>query len=191
MRALAKACRVDSSFPAQIAVIVSNKAAAPGVDWARAEGLPVEVVTQPKGTDKKVFEKELQDVLARYKPDLVCLAGFMKLLSPDFVESWPDRIVNIHPSLLPEYKGLNTHERALADGKKEVGCTVHFVRPAMDAGPIIVQRRVPVYEGDTSETLAERVLTQEHIAYPEAIRFIGEGRIKLSGERVLIDGACG
>lgn len=173
MEALIRACAAPD-FPARVAVVVSNRPDAAGLTKAVRAGIPIEVVDHKKFSDKELFETALQKALARHPVDLICLAGFMRILSADFIKYWPERIVNIHPSLLPDYKGLNTHERVLVDRRAETGCTVHYVIPAMDEGPVILQKKVPVRPGDTAETLSARVLAQEHIAYPEAVRMIAE-----------------
>lgn len=183
MQALAQACH-GRDCGAEIAVIISNRPDAGGIEWAGAQGLATEIVDHKTFAAKADFESRLLDILHHYRTDLVCLAGFMRLLSEDFVENWRNRMINIHPSLLPEYKGLNVHERVLADGCCESGCTVHFVRPEMDTGPIIIQRRVPVLPDDDPGRLANRILEQEHIAYPEAVRLISQGKIKIVDEQV-------
>lgn len=182
MDALVTAC-ADPAFPARISVVISNRPDALALAKAAAAGIATDIVDHTLYKTKADFEGALGEALAAHDVDLICLAGFMRLLSADFVNRWPDRIVNIHPSLLPAYKGLHTHERALADGVAEAGCTVHFVRPAMDDGPVIVQKSVPVLPGDTADSLAARVLAQEHIAYPEAIRLIAEG-VRIVNETV-------
>lgn len=188
LQALIDAC-ARPGYPARIAVVVSNRPDAAGLDRARAAGLRTETLDHRGFPSRESFDQALDALLRRYPVDLICLAGFMRILTAGFVARWPDRIVNIHPSLLPDYKGLDTHARALADNRAQAGCTVHFVRPAMDDGPIIVQKAVPVLPGDTPDTLAARVLEQEHSAYPEAVRLIAEGRVRIEGERVRIDGA--
>ena len=177
MQALIKACE-DPEFPARINVVISNFPEAAGLEKAQSANIPTEVVNHKDFKTREYFEKALLGTLAKYEVDLICLAGFMRLLSPYFLHPWEERIINIHPSLLPDYKGTNTHERVLEDGKTESGCTVHHVIPEMDSGPVILQKRVPVLEGDTPETLAARVLEQEHIAYPEAVRLIARKRPK-------------
>lgn len=185
MEALINACRT-ADYPAHPSIVIADNPGAGGLAKAAQAGIPTAIVDRAAYDSRASFEQALQQTLKAHPVDLVCLAGFMRLLSPDFVTAWPDRIVNIHPSLLPAYKGLNTHERALADGVAETGCTVHFVRPAMDAGPIIIQRKVPIRPGDTPDSLAGRVLAEEHAAYAEAVRLIGEGRIALVNEQVEI-----
>jgi phosphoribosylglycinamide formyltransferase-1 len=158
-------------YPAEIALVVSNRPDAAGLAHARAAGIATEVVDHTRfGKDREAFEHALQAVLEQNRIELVCLAGFMRLLTPWFVEHWSGRLLNIHPALLPAFKGLNTHERAIATGAKTHGATVHFVVPEMDSGPIIAQAEVPVLTTDTPETLAARVLTVEHRIYPEALR---------------------
>jgi len=188
LQSLIESCARED-FPARIAVVISNRPEAAGLDRARKAGIPTEIVDHRLFKDRESFEGALDTTLRRYPLDLICLAGFMRILTSGFVEKWPDRIINIHPSLLPDYKGLDTHARALADGRAEAGCTIHFVRPAMDDGPILLQKRVAVQPQDTADTLAARVLEQEHIAYPEAVRLIAEGRVRIEGERVVVSPA--
>lgn len=173
-QALIDACARDD-FPAEIAVLLSNRPDAAGLKRAEKAGIPTAIVDHKlyKG-DKPAFESAIQEALSGYEIDLICLAGFMRILSPAFLAKWPERVINIHPSLLPDYKGLNTHERVLANKGRESGCTVHYVVPEMDSGPVIVCKPVPVVDGDTPETLAARVLEQEHVAYPEAVSLIAQ-----------------
>ena len=167
----------DDEYPAEIALVVSNRPEAAGLGHARAQGITTSIVDHAQfGKDREAFERALQDVLTAHRIDLVCLAGFMRLLTPWFVGQWQGRMLNIHPALLPAFKGLHTHERALAAGVKTHGATVHFVSPEMDSGPIIAQAEVPVIDGDTPETLAARVLEAEHRIYPQALRQVAEGR---------------
>ncbi len=188
LEALADAC--DSpDYPAEIALVVSNNRDAAGLDRAARRGIARCVVDHREFADKSSFEAALTAALEAAGAELVCLAGFMRLLSAPFVERWRDRLINIHPSLLPAFRGLHTHEQALATGVRIAGCTVHFVRADMDAGPIIVQAAVPVAPGDSAESLAERVLAAEHRCYPLAVRWIAEGRVKVEGESVVIAGA--
>ena len=176
MEALINAC-ADPDYPAIVAVVISNRPDAAGLEKAKAAGIATEIVDHKNFTGRPAFEAALQETLLKHTPvDLVCLAGFMRILTPGFVDQWQDHIINIHPSLLPDYKGLDTYARALADGKTEAGCTVHYVVPEMDDGPIIVQKRVPVLAGDTPDTLAARILAEEHGAYTEAVRLVA-GRI--------------
>ena len=163
-------------YPAEIALVVSNRPDAAGLELARKAGVPTAVVDhRPHGKDRAAFERALLAVLEERGIELICLAGFMRLFTPWFVERWSGRMLNIHPALLPAFKGLNTHERALAAGVRTHGATVHFVVPDMDSGPIIAQAEVPVLADDTAETLAARVLAIEHRIYPEALRRVAEG----------------
>jgi len=165
-------------YPAAIAVVISNRADAAGLERARAEGIATALVDhRPFGDDRDAFERALDAELIRHHIDLICLAGFMRLFTPHFVERWNGRMLNIHPALLPQFKGLHTHRRALAAGVREHGATVHFVVPEMDAGPIIAQDAVPVLQGDTEDSLAARVLAVEHRLYPQALRLVAEGRV--------------
>jgi phosphoribosylglycinamide formyltransferase-1 len=165
----------DDSYPAEIALVLSNRPDAPGLANAKRQGITTAVVDHTHyGKDREAFERALQDVLAAHRIDLVCLAGFMRLLTPWFVGQWQARMLNIHPALLPAFKGLHTHERALEAGVKTHGATVHFVSPEMDSGPIIAQAEVPVLPGDTPDTLAARVLEAEHQIYPQALRQVAE-----------------
>lgn len=184
LQALIDAARA-AEYPAEIALVISNKADAYGLERAKQAGITRAVISHKDYPTREAFDAALHNCLSDQKAELVCLAGFMRLLTPWFVERWHDRLVNIHPSLLPEYKGLDTHARVLADGKVETGCTVHFVRPEMDVGPIIVQRRVAVEAGDNVETLAARVHAAEHIAYPEALRLVASGAVRVENEQVV------
>lgn len=183
MASLIEAAKADE-FPAEIVLVVSNRPDAGGLEHARRCGIATAVVDHTRyGKDREAFERALQDTLLSHHIDLICLAGFMRLLTPWFVGQWPERMLNIHPALLPAFKGLHTHERALAAGVKSHGATVHFVSAEMDSGPIILQAEVPVLEGDTSETLAARVLTAEHRIYPEALRKVAEERMRTLTQR--------
>ncbi len=188
LQALIDAC-ADPAFPAEIVLVLSNKADAYGLERARQAGIPAAVVNHRDFADKPGFEAAMDDALNAAGVELVCLAGFMRLLTAGFVERWHDRLINIHPSLLPSFKGLDTHARALAAGVRFTGCTVHYVRPAMDEGPIILQAVVPILEGDDDHALADRVLIAEHRSYPGALKLIAEGRARVEGERVVITGA--
>ena len=180
----------DPAFPAEIALVVANQADAGGLARARAGGIRTEIINHRAFNAKQGFEASIDAALRGAKIELVCLAGFMRILTPWFVERWRDRLINIHPSLLPAFKGLDTHERVLTAGARFSGCTVHFVRPDVDDGPIIVQAAVPVMPGDTPETLADRVLGAEHHCYPLAVRLFAEGRLRLRDDRVDIVGAA-
>jgi phosphoribosylglycinamide formyltransferase-1 len=177
MQALIEACAQDD-FPAQVAVVISNRPNAQGLQKAAAAGIDTVIVDHKDYAGRDAFEHALDKALRRYAPDIICLAGFMRLISAGLIGGWEGRIVNIHPSLLPAYKGLDTHRRVLQDKKTQTGCTVHYVVPEMDSGPVILQRTVDVLPDDTPETLSARVLEQEHIAYPAAIRLIATDRVK-------------
>jgi phosphoribosylglycinamide formyltransferase 1 len=188
MVALIEAAR-DPSFPAEVVVVVSNDPAAQGLERAAAANIPREAVDHRQfGRDREAFERALQGVLIKFETQLICLAGFMRLLTPWFVRQWEGRMLNIHPALLPAFKGLDTHARALAAGAKTHGATVHYVVPEMDAGPIVMQGAVPVLPGDTEATLAARVLEVEHRIYPQALRLVAEGRVTIENGECLIDG---
>ena len=178
MAALIAAAK-DPAYPAEIVCVVSNVASAGGLAKAEAAGVATAVVDHRAFTTRESFERAVVEVLEAHDVEIVALAGFMRLLTPFFIERWHDRLINIHPALLPSYKGLHTHARALADGVKIVGCTVHFVRPEMDVGPIIVQAAVPVADDDTPETLAARVLVQEHRIYPLALSRVASGAARV------------
>ncbi len=176
MVALIEAAR-DPAYPAEIALVVSNNPVAPGLARAREAGITTaEIDHRAYGQDRAGFEAELQSVLEAHGIELVCLAGFMRLLTAEFVSKWQGRMINIHPALLPDFKGLDTHARAIAAGAKTHGATVHFVVPEMDSGPIIAQAAVPVRADDTPQTLAARVIVVEHKIYPAALRAVAEGR---------------
>jgi len=177
LKSLIDAC-ADPRFPAEIVLVISNVPGAGGLAHADAASIPTLVVDHKKFAGRESFEARLTEALARAGAELVCLAGFMRLLTPSFVARWQGRLINIHPSLLPAYPGLDTHARAIADGAEEAGCTVHHVVAEMDAGPIILQARVPILPGDTPDALAARVLKQEHRIYPEAVRMIAEGKVR-------------
>lgn len=174
LQSILEAC--DSpSFPAQVRIVLSNKPEAYGLVRAEKKGVPTAVLSHNDFPSREDFERALIATLDSAGPiDLVCLAGFMRVLTPLFVSRWEGRLINIHPSLLPAYKGLHTHERALAAGEKTAGCTIHFVTSGVDEGPIILQKSVPILPEDTPESLAGRVLEQEHLAYPEAISFLAQ-----------------
>lgn len=164
----------NPDFPAEIVVVISNVTEALGLERAAKAKIHTATLSHKKFPSREAFDDALHDMITGYKADLVCLAGFMRILTPGFIDRWPGRLINIHPSLLPDYKGLHTHRRVLEDKKTETGCTVHYVVPEMDSGPIIVQKRVPVFPDDTEDNIAARVLEQEHIAYPEAVRIVAE-----------------
>ncbi|MFP4098339.1 MAG: phosphoribosylglycinamide formyltransferase [Alphaproteobacteria bacterium] len=160
----------DPSYPAHVALVLSNRPDATGLDIAKQYGVPTEVVEHAAYKNRDDFDEDINQRLMEYKIDLIALAGFMRVLGPAFVEQWSGRILNIHPSLLPKYKGLNPQKRALENGETQSGCSVHFVVPDVDSGAVIAQRCVPILAGDTPETLSERILEEEHILYPQAIR---------------------
>ncbi len=169
---------------AGIAVVVSNREGAPGIERARARGIATRVIPS-KGLEREVYDRQVVAVLHEHKVDLVCLAGYMRLLSPFFVAAFPNRILNIHPSLLPSFPGLESQRQALEYGVKFAGCTVHLVDENLDAGPIVLQAAVPVRDDDTEETLASRILAEEHRIYTEAVRIVLEGKYKIVGRRVV------
>jgi len=176
MSALIAATRA-ADYPAEIVGVLSNRAAAPGLAVAAAEGIATASLAQSKFPSRDMFEDVMTQMLESWDVDIVCLAGFMRILGEDFVNRWEGRMINIHPSLLPLYRGLDTHQRALADGAKVHGCTVHFVTPGLDEGAAILQAEVPVLPGDTPETLSARVLVEEHRIYPLALRMLASGQV--------------
>jgi phosphoribosylglycinamide formyltransferase-1 len=188
MTALIEAAR-DPSYPAEIALVVSNRPDAAGLQRAAEAGIATAIVDHKTyGKDREAFERALQDVLLQHRIEIVCLAGFMRILTAWFVGQWPERMLNIHPALLPDFKGLDTHRRAIEAGVKEHGATVHFVVPEMDSGPVIAQGRVPVLDGDTEAALAARVLAIEHRIYPLALKLVASGRVRLDNARCVIEG---
>ncbi|WP_421762463.1 phosphoribosylglycinamide formyltransferase [Devosia sp.] len=180
MSALIEAAR-DPDYPAQIVGVFSNKPDAPGLAAAATYNIPTAWRWHKDYPSRIGFELAIGDVLRLWRPDYICLAGFMRLFTPEFTKKWQGRMINIHPSLLPLHKGLHTHEQALADGVTEHGCTVHFVTAGMDEGQIIAQARVPVLPGDTAETLGARVLAEEHRIYPEALARLARGEVTFEG----------
>jgi len=177
----------DVEASAEIALVLANRADAGGLDHAAAAGIPQTVVDHRDYADREAFERHLSATLEAAGIELICLAGFMRVLSPWLVERWRDRLLNIHPSLLPAFRGLDTHRRAIEAGVRLAGCTVHFVRAEVDSGPIIVQGAVPVLADDTPDSLATRVLDLEHRCYPMALELVASGRAEVDGERVRID----
>lgn len=177
---------LDAKLDAQIAVVISNNPAARGIDIARSAGVDTAVIDHRAFPDRASFEAVLADKVDSYRPDLLVLAGFMRILTEGFIKRFRNRIMNIHPSLLPAFPGVDTHRRALQEGVRIHGCTVHFVTPDLDHGPIVVQAAVPVLPGDDEDRLAARVLEQEHRIYPEAIRWYLDGRLKFDGNRVTV-----
>ena len=190
MTSLLKAAQ-DPAYPAEIALVLSNRPDAAGLVTAREQGVATVAIDHKLHGSREAFERAMQEALEAHRIELVCLAGFMRILTPWFVERWAGRMINIHPALLPLYKGLHTHERALADGVRLHGASVHFVVPGMDEGPIIAQAAVPVLDGDTPHTLGARVLAQEHVIYPLALGLLASGRLTVDGARVRVKGEAG
>ena len=182
--ALAESVAAGRVPNAEIAMVISNREGAAGIDRARARGISTRVLPS-KGLERETYDRQVSAVLDEHKVDLICLAGYMRLLSPYFVAKFPNRILNIHPSLLPSFPGLESQRQALEYGVKFAGCTVHFVDENLDAGPIIVQAVVPVKDDDTEASLSERILKEEHRIYSEAVRIVLEGKYKIAGRRVL------
>jgi phosphoribosylglycinamide formyltransferase-1 len=186
MEAVVRAAQAEQ-WPARIAAVISNKADAKGLEFAASHGIPTAVVSNKDYPSREAFDAALQEVIDGFNPDLVVLAGFMRILTPGFVAHYENRMLNIHPSLLPLFPGLHTHEQALASGVATHGATVHFVTAELDHGPLVDQVSVPVLPGDTADVLAARVLQQEHVMYPRAIRWFIEGRLKVEDGKVNID----
>ena len=185
LQSIIDACQ-DENFPARIKLVISNEPGVYGIERAQEAGIRTEIVHHKLYPSRREFEEALSETLNKHTIDLICLAGFMRVLTPDFVSKWEGKMLNIHPSLLPAYPGLHTHERVLAAGEKESGCTVHFVTPGLDEGPTLIQKRVQVMGNDTPDSLAARILEQEHIAYPEAIRLIALGKVTYGKEHIAI-----
>lgn len=188
LQALIDAC-TDPLFPVSIGCVISNVASAYALERAQRAHIPSYTISQKEFSSRDAWESAITDTLHRHQTHIVCLAGFMRILSEGFIRSWPDCILNIHPSLLPAFKGLRTHERALQAGVRIHGCTVHMVRPQLDEGPILGQAAVPVWNRDTPESLACRVLDQEHRLYPDILRLFAQGCFHLEGERAVLDPA--
>jgi phosphoribosylglycinamide formyltransferase-1 len=186
MRALIERAQ-DPAYPAEIVLVLSNRPDAAGLGFAKENKIACAVADHKIYAGREEFERSMQILLELHRIELICLAGFMRMLTPWFVGQWQGRLLNIHPALLPSYRGLDTHARALADGVKIHGCTVHFVVPALDEGPIIAQAAVAVLESDTPDSLAARVLTEEHVIYPAALACVAEGRLRMEGNRVYLD----
>ena len=185
MMSLIEAARAKD-YPADIVTVISNRPDAPGLAWAKAQGLKTRALDHTSYNTREDFEAELHKALLASKVEFVALAGFMRLMTPGFVAAWHNRMINIHPSLLPAFKGLDTHARALAAGVRIAGCTVHFVRSEMDNGPIVAQAAVPVLSGDTPDILAARVLAAEHKLYPAALAAIARGHARVEGEKIVM-----
>lgn len=190
LKALIGAC-MDNAFPAEIVTVISNRPEAPGLDFAREAGIAAVTIDHKAYSSRPAFETELNKALESAGVELICNAGFMRLLTQDFVERWRDRQLNIHPSLLPAFKGLHTHERVIEAGVRISGCTVHFVRTEMDSGPVIAQAAVPVVAGDSPDSLAARVLEAEHRLYPHALALVASGKARVEGERVVYRNGAG
>ena len=186
LQALLDAC-ADPDFPARIVCVLSNNADAFGLQRAADAGVPTTVVSHKDYPNRKTFDAAVNDALGKFDVEFLCLAGFMRILDGQFVARWRDRMINIHPSLLPSFPGLDTHQRALDMGVKVAGCTVHFVRADADTGPIIAQAAVPLLPDDDAETLAARILVEEHDIYPRALRLCAEGRVSMEGDCAIID----
>ena len=180
---------LEAQLPGRIAAVISNRPEAKGLELARSRGVAALALDHRRYANREEFDLALAAEIDRHGADLVVLAGFMRILTEGFVRHFDGRLMNIHPSLLPAFPGLHTHQRALDEGVRIHGCTVHFVTPALDHGPVIVQAAVPVLDGDDEATLAARVLQQEHLAYPLAVRWFAEGRLRLEGCRVRVDAA--
>ncbi|PKO34570.1 MAG: phosphoribosylglycinamide formyltransferase [Betaproteobacteria bacterium HGW-Betaproteobacteria-7] len=185
------AARDAGRLPVDIAAVISNRPDARGLKTAADAGIATRALDHKAFAGREVFDAALAECIDSFAPDLVVLAGFMRILSEGFVRHYEGRLINIHPSLLPSFPGLHTHRRALEEGVRIHGCTVHFVTPALDHGPVIVQAAVPVLDGDSEATLAARVLAQEHIVYPQALRWFAEGRLSLADGRVRVAGSAG
>jgi phosphoribosylglycinamide formyltransferase-1 len=189
MAALIEAA-ADPAYPAEIVLVLSNVPAAPGIGLAQAAGIPTAILDHKSFPSREAFDAALDARLREAGADLVCLAGFMRLLTPGFVDAWRDKAINIHPSLLPAFPGLDTHAKALAAGVKLHGATVHFVRPSLDDGPIIAQAAVPVIASDTPDSLAARVLAAEHRLYPLALALVASGEARIVDEKVMVPGVA-
>jgi phosphoribosylglycinamide formyltransferase 1 len=182
--ALAESVAAGRIPDSEIAIVVSNREGAPGIDKAKERGIATQVIPS-KGLEREAYDRQVVAVLNEHNVDLICLAGYMRLLSPYFVASFPNRILNIHPSLLPSFPGLESQRQALEYGVKFAGCTVHFVDENLDAGPIVLQAAIPVRDEDTEATLSERILTEEHRIYSEAVKIVLDGKYKIMGRRVV------
>lgn len=188
LQALIDAC-ADDDFPARIVLVISNNPGVKGLERAEKAGIPTKVINHRDYDNRESFDEKINEALNESGAKLICLAGFMRILDARFVNRWRNRMLNIHPSLLPSFKGLHTQERALEAGVRFTGCTVHFVNPELDDGPIITQATVAIDPGDDPEVLAAKVLEMEHIIYPQALKLVAEGRVRVVGNRVTISGA--
>lgn len=187
LQALMDAIAADPAFPAEIVLVISNVAGAYALERAAKAGIATRTIPHKEFPAREAFDAAMDAELRAAGVEIVCLAGFMRLLSTAFTQGWAERMINIHPALLPSFKGLHTHQRAIDAGVKLHGCTVHLVTPELDDGPILVQAAVPVLADDTADTLAARVLEQEHRAYPLALRLVAEGRVRIDGNRAMVD----
>lgn len=188
LQALIDACESDD-FPARIALVISNNPGVKGLERAEKAGIPTKVINHRDFESREAFDDQLHEALNECGAKLICLAGFMRILDARFVNRWRNRMLNIHPSLLPAFKGLHTQERALEAGVRFTGCTVHFVNPELDDGPIIAQAAIAISAEDDPETLAAKVLEKEHIIYPQALKLVAEGKVRVVGNKVTIKGA--
>ncbi len=186
LQSLIDAC-TEPSYPAEIALVISNIPHVQGLTRAQESGIPTTTINHKEFNSREAFDQALDSTLREAGIELVCLAGFMRILTKGFLSSWSDRVINIHPSLLPAFKGIHVHEQVVAAGVRFSGCTVHFVVPEMDAGPIIVQACVPVHANDDADTLAARILTEEHRIYPLAVRLVAEGLTQIEDGRVIVN----
>jgi len=177
----------DKTLNADIRAVISNKADAYAIERARKANIPIEIIEHDQHDSRESFDAELTQCIKKYQPQLIVLAGFMRILSDDFVNHFYGKMINIHPSLLPRYQGLHTHQRVLDAGDDSHGLSIHYVSAELDSGPVILQKSIPVLEHDTEESLAQRVLEQEHIAYPQVIQWFAEGRLQLAGSQVIMN----
>lgn len=184
MLALLDACK-SPEFPAETVLVLSNNPNTTGLEVAEGFGIENHVINHRDFSSRQEFDAVMTKIIKSRGVELVCLAGFMRLLSEEFIKTWRNKLINVHPSLLPAYTGLNTHQRAIDNGEKFAGCTVHYVRQEVDTGPIIAQATVPVLEDDTADTLAARVLEQEHKIYPEALKLVASGAVCVEGEKLI------
>ena len=185
LQALIDHCARDD-YPARIVLVISNNPDAKGLERAEKAGIPTKVINHRDYPDRETYDDQLHQALKEHNVKIICLAGFMRILDARFVNRWRNRMLNIHPSLLPSFKGLHTHERAIEAGVRFTGCTVHFVNPELDDGPIITQSVVAIDPDESAESLAARVLSQEHIIYPQALKLVAEGRVRVVGNKVTI-----
>lgn len=190
LQALIDAC-ANPDFPAEIIHVISNKPDAYGLTRAKDANISTSVVNHKDYDSREAFDAVINETLEKAGVEFICCAGFMRIMTDQLINNWQDRMINIHPSLLPKYKGLHTHQRAIDAGDKKAGCTVHYVRVELDDGPLIIQATVPIETGDSADDLAARVLTKEHITYPQALRLIADGKIKIDGTSAVIDGKAG